>query len=297
MIPTIQRLLHSRRAHLQVKVKETGLGILKTQRPQVYFRIETTDKKGDVRYSVARKIDDFIWLHAILKAALPELPVPSLPPVADLKSWQPSVMARVRGNLNYFVQSLCSREELTRHPCVKVFLSAEEDDAAAQAHAAASLVKVPRKTHVFGDRKEARDFFSCALPSAHISHRLALSIARTNRLSLTSVHSPVRYRHIFMTQLDRRCSTFGTLLPSLCDYLHTKLSVYQSAFSLLEMNADLLVRTTSYAVLPTAGGDDLKKVAAAVQSFTPHRLFRSQQLFPDYEAQLAILCDQRKNDT
>ena len=67
-----------------------------------------------------------------------------------------------------------------------------------------------------------------------------------------------------MTQLDRRCFTFASLLPSLCDYLHTKLSVYQSAFSLLELNADLLVKTTSYAVLPTAGGDDLKKVAAAV---------------------------------
>jgi hypothetical protein len=167
-----------------VKVKETGLGILKTQRPQVYFRIETTDKKGDVRYSVSRKIDDFLWLFAVLKPALPELPVPSLPPVADLKNWQPSVMARVRGNLNYFVQSLCSREELMKHPCVKVFLSAEEDDAAAQAHAAASLVKVTRKTHVFGDRKEARDFFSCVVPSAPFRHLPLLP------RSFSNVHRP-----------------------------------------------------------------------------------------------------------
>jgi hypothetical protein len=150
-----------------VKVKETGSGILKTQRPQVYFRIETTDKKGDVRYSVSRKVDDFIWLHAILKPAFPELPVPSLPSLVDLKNWQPSVMVRVRGNLNYFVQSLCSREELMKHPCVKVFLSAEEDDAAAKEHAATSLVKVTRATHVFGDRREARDFFSY-VPSSMI---------------------------------------------------------------------------------------------------------------------------------
>jgi hypothetical protein len=67
-----------------------------------------------------------------------------------------------------------------------------------------------------------------------------------------------------MTSLERRCSTLNTLLPSLCDYLFSKLSVYQSAFSLLEVNADLLVKTSSHAMLPTAGGDDLKKVAAAV---------------------------------
>lgn len=70
-----------------------------------------------------------------------------------------------------------------------------------------------------------------------------------------------------MTTLERRCSLLNTLLPSLCDYLHTKLSVYQSAFSFLEVNADLLVKTTSHAVLPSAGSDDLKKVAAAVHFF------------------------------
>jgi hypothetical protein len=147
-------------ALLQVKVKEAVMGILKMQRPQVYFRIETTDKKGDVRYSVSRKIDDFIWLHSILKPSLPELAVPSLPSPADLKNWQPSVMARVRGNLNYFVHCLCAREELVKHPCVKVFLSAEEDDSDSQAHAAASAVAVARRTHVFSDRKEARNFFT-----------------------------------------------------------------------------------------------------------------------------------------
>ena len=136
------------------------MALLKVQRPQVYFRIETTDKKGDVRYSVSRKIDDFLWLYAILKPGLPELPVPCPPPPADLKNWQPAVMARVRGNLNYFVQTLCSREELMKHPCVKVFLSAEEDDAGSQAHAAASAAKVARRVHVFGDRKEAREFFT-----------------------------------------------------------------------------------------------------------------------------------------
>ena len=87
-----------------------------------------------------------------------------------------------------------------------------------------------------------------------------------------------------MSLLERRSATFNTLLPSLCDCLHTKLAVYTSAFSLLEVNADLLVgaeehvachasrvarhtsqvKTTSHAVLPTSGGDDLKKVAAAV---------------------------------
>jgi hypothetical protein len=247
---------------LQVKVKEAGtgiLGILKTQSPQVYFRIETYDKKGDVRYSVSRKVDDFIWLHAILKPALPELPVPSLPPLADLKNWQPSVMARVRGNLNFFVQSLCSREELMKHPCVKVFLSAEEDDTASQTQAALTCVKVPRKTHVFGDRREARDFFKYSIPKPTPTPTPP-SPCRCIRIDIL-----FSYRHTFMTQLDRRASTFGTLLPSLCDYLHTKLSVYQSAFSLLEANADLLVKTTSYAVLPIAGGDDLKKVAAAVR--------------------------------
>jgi hypothetical protein len=144
----------------QVKVKESGMGLLKVQRPQVYFRIETTDKKGEVRYSVSRKVDDFIWLHAILKPSLPELPVPCLPPLADLKNWQPSVMARVRGNLNYFVQSLCMREELMMHPCVKQFLSAEEDDASSLAQAAAAATKVARRIHAFGDRKEAREFFT-----------------------------------------------------------------------------------------------------------------------------------------
>jgi hypothetical protein len=145
---------------LQVKVKESGIGLLKVQRPQVYFRIETTDKKGEVRYSVSRKVDDFLWLHAILKPSLPELPVPCLPPSADLKSWGPSVMARVRGNLNYFVQSLCAREELMTHPCVKQFLSAEEDDSNSLAQSAASATKVARLVHVFSDRKEARDFFT-----------------------------------------------------------------------------------------------------------------------------------------
>ena len=67
-----------------------------------------------------------------------------------------------------------------------------------------------------------------------------------------------------MTQLERSSSTLNTLLPALCDYLLTKLSVYQSAFSFLELNADVLVKSTSHAVLPTAGSDDLKKVAAAV---------------------------------
>ena len=67
-----------------------------------------------------------------------------------------------------------------------------------------------------------------------------------------------------MSLLERRCATLNTLLPSLCDTLHTKLSVYHSAFSLLEQNADLLVKTSSHAVLPIGGGDDLKKVAAAV---------------------------------
>ena len=97
-------LPHSHPLPPQIKVKEVGIGPLKMQRPQVYFRIETTDKKGDVRYSVSRKLDDFQWLHSILQPSFPELPVPSLPPPADLKNWQPSVMARVRGNLNYFVQ-------------------------------------------------------------------------------------------------------------------------------------------------------------------------------------------------
>jgi hypothetical protein len=69
-----------------------------------------------------------------------------------------------------------------------------------------------------------------------------------------------------MTSLERRCSTLNTLLPSLCDALHTKLSVYQSAFSFLEVNADALVKLTSHAVLPTAGSDELKKVAAAVRA-------------------------------
>jgi hypothetical protein len=102
-----------------------------------------------------------------------------------------------------------------------------------------------------------------------------------------------------MTQLDRRCFTFASLLPSLCDYLHTKLSVYQSAFALLELNADLLVKTTSYAVLPTAGGDDLKKVAAAVHfcSLCTRRLFLKHPLLSDHEAQLTLLCDQRKDDS
>jgi hypothetical protein len=141
-------------------VKESGMGLLKVQRPQVYFRIETTDKKGEVRYSVSRKVDDFLWLHSILKPSLPELPVPCMPPPADLNSWNPSVMARVRGNLNYFVQLLCEREELVMHPCVKQFLSAEEDDASALAQSAASVASATRRTHAFSDRKEARNFFA-----------------------------------------------------------------------------------------------------------------------------------------
>lgn len=72
-----------------------------------------------------------------------------------------------------------------------------------------------------------------------------------------------------MTHLERSSTTLNTLLPALCDYLLTKLSVYQSAFSFLELNADVLVKSTSHAVLPTAGSDDLKKVAAAVRPY-PH---------------------------
>ena len=106
-----------------------------------------------------------------------------------------------------------------------------------------------------------------------------------------------------MTLLERRCSTLNTLLPSLCDYLHTKLSVYQSAFSFLEVNADVLVKTTSHAVLPTAGSDDLKKIAAAVrQIIAPAPALalslhlRTQCWRAGHEAQLALLLHERKND-
>ena len=47
-----------------------------------------------------------------------------------------------------------------KHSCVKVFLSAEEDDSAAQAHAAAAAIKVARRIHTFSDRQEARAFFT-----------------------------------------------------------------------------------------------------------------------------------------
>ncbi len=79
----------------------------------------------------------------------------------------------------------------------KVFLSAEEDDTPAQAHAAAAAIKVARRVHTFGDRLEARAFFTwvtCHL-LPHVTHiHTSLVIQRLHRLHASAF--PLR---IFVT--------------------------------------------------------------------------------------------------